>query len=70
MARLKYFPERLRAAREKKGWSISELARRSGVSASNIARIESGEGTVGPGLYIAMELCRTLEISMKELTGL
>jgi transcriptional regulator with XRE-family HTH domain len=33
----------LRAAREKKGWSIEQLAMRSGVNKSTISRLERGE---------------------------
>ncbi len=34
----------IRSAREGRGWSVAELARRSGVSRSVIAQIEGGGG--------------------------
>ena len=68
MARLKYVPAALREARIRHGWSVGELARRTGISASTISRTEMGIGA--PSLYVAMELCRVLGVSMKELTGL
>jgi transcriptional regulator with XRE-family HTH domain len=33
----------LKAAREKKGWSLRETARRSGISAATISKLETGE---------------------------
>jgi transcriptional regulator with XRE-family HTH domain len=36
--------QRLRLEREALGWSLAELSRRSGVSASQLSRIERGEG--------------------------
>lgn len=60
--------DRIRAAREKKGWSQNELARRSHVSAPTVSRIESGE-TPFPTQRTVERLARALSVPSPELWG-
>ncbi len=45
-ATLRELGDRVRAIRESKGWTRTDLARRSGISVRFLARIESGDGNV------------------------
>lgn len=57
------FPERLKAARKMKGWSLDELSNRMGehvISKQSLSRYESGEAQ--PSEEILYALCRALEI--------
>ncbi len=58
MAAVKVHLEELRRV---KGWSQSELARRSGVGQSTISRIERGD-TAGVSLGVLEKLAHALEI--------
>lgn len=60
--------ERLRVARERRGWSQTQLAARSGVSNSLISRIERDE-VKSPGHDKLMKLAAALGIEVAELTG-
>ncbi|HEV8420231.1 MAG TPA: helix-turn-helix transcriptional regulator, partial [Actinomycetota bacterium] len=51
-------PNRVKERRDARGWSLAELARRSGISAPNIGRIERGE--IRPSLETARALSRAL----------
>jgi transcriptional regulator with XRE-family HTH domain len=53
--------ERLRQAREARGWIQRELARQSGVNVAMINRIEKGE-VVNPRLDTLTQLARALRI--------
>jgi transcriptional regulator with XRE-family HTH domain len=55
----------VRLFREAKGWSKAELARQSGVSESNIGRIE--EGAVDPNIVRARALARALGVTIDAL---
>lgn len=54
--------------RESAGWSQSELARQSGVSQSQISRIERGE-TEDPGHVATARLAAALHVSVGQLLG-
>ena len=62
------FGERLKAAREARGVSKSELERRSGITKSLIRRYEKGE--ILPMLYNAILLARSIDVSLDYLVGL
>ena len=55
--------ERLKTARERRGWSQRMLAERSGVDSSTISRVESGE-TEQPDLDTRVKLCTALGIPL------
>lgn len=61
------FGEKLRQEREKRGWSLSDLSKRSGVAMQSISRYESGRAF--PNLMSALGLADALEMSLDELTG-
>jgi len=56
---------RLRAIRQHLGWSLDDLASRSGVGASTISRIETGHRTIG--FDVLIPLARELDVSIDEL---
>lgn len=56
---------RIREYREERGWSQSQLARKSGVGRSTISEAETG-GHI-PSLEAALRLARTLERAVDEL---
>ncbi len=56
---------RLRAIRRHLGWSLDELAARSGVGASTISRIETGHRTIS--FDVLVPLARELDVSIDEL---
>jgi len=58
---------RLRAIRHHLGWSLDDLARRSGVGASTISRIETGHRTIG--FDVLIPLARELDVSIDELVA-
>jgi len=58
----------LRALRDRKGWSLDELARRSAVDRGTISRIETGK-QVGNRLTTKERLAKALEVSIEKLTG-
>lgn len=57
------------AARTKKGWSLRELERRSGISNVVISQIETG-AIQDPGFSTISALARTLGLSMVALSKL
>jgi transcriptional regulator with XRE-family HTH domain len=62
---LKYhfaFGNAVLAARLKKGWSQTELARRAGTKQANISRIEAGLGN--PTLDLIKKICDTLDLEL------
>lgn len=58
---------RLRAVRQHLGWSLDELAAKSGVGASTISRIETGHRSVS--FDVLIPLARELDVSIDELVA-
>jgi XRE family transcriptional regulator, master regulator for biofilm formation len=59
---------RIRSLREKKGYSISELAIRSGISKSYLSQIERNL-QVNPSLHLLSKLASTLDATLEDLIG-
>lgn len=62
---LKAFAEHLKSIRKKKGFTQEMLAYESGLSLSQIARIETA--TINPTLSTVFKIARTLDIPISEL---
>ena len=58
---------RLRAIRQHLGWSLDDLADRSGVGASTISRIETGHRSIS--FDVLIPLARELDVSIDELVA-
>ena len=58
---------RLREIRERKGVSLRELKKASGVAVSSLARFEAGEGD--PQLSTLRKLAKALDVTVAELIG-
>ncbi|GAA0949073.1 XRE family transcriptional regulator [Nonomuraea longicatena] len=58
---------RLRRAREKKGVSLAELARATGISVSTLSRLESAQRK--PSLELLLPIIATLGISLDEIVS-
>jgi transcriptional regulator with XRE-family HTH domain len=58
---------RLRRAREKKGLSLAELARATGISVSTLSRLESAQRK--PSLELLLPIIATLGISLDEIVA-
>ncbi len=56
---------RLRAARQARGWTLDELARQAGVSASTLSRLESGKRQAS--LELLLPVTRRLGIRVDDL---
>jgi XRE family transcriptional regulator, master regulator for biofilm formation len=59
---------RIRSLREKKGFSISELASRAGISKSYLSQIERNL-QVNPSLHLLSKLAITLDVTLDDLIG-
>jgi transcriptional regulator with XRE-family HTH domain len=59
--------EAIRRARRARRWTQAALAKRAGVSANYIARLERGE--LGPSLFVASRICAALTISIDVLVA-
>jgi XRE family transcriptional regulator, master regulator for biofilm formation len=59
---------RIRNLREKKGYSISELALKAGISKSYLSQIERNL-QVNPSLHLLYKLASTLNVSLDDLIG-
>ena len=59
--------QRLKAARQARGWTLEELAGRTGVSRALVSRIERGESS--PTATLLMKLTTGLGISLSSLFG-
>jgi ribosome-binding protein aMBF1 (putative translation factor) len=57
--------ERIRLARQQKGWTQVELAQSAGLSSNYVARLERGE--LGASLFVAMRLADALGITLNGL---
>jgi len=60
--------QRIKAQREKKGWSQHELARQSGIPQATISRLESGE-MKDVQTMLARRLARALGVGLDYLAG-
>jgi transcriptional regulator with XRE-family HTH domain len=58
----------LRAARERRGMSREELARRSGISTATLTKIES-RATHDPGFFTVARLAEVLRVGLDELAA-
>ncbi len=56
---------RVKAGREVHGWSVAELARRAGMAAPNVHRIEAGKHV--PTMTTVVRLAQALEVPVEEL---
>src|SRR5260221_2274891 len=54
--------ERIRVARQQKGWTQVELAEAAGLSSNYVARLERGE--LGASLFVASRLVEALGITL------
>ena len=63
------YPQRVRAAKEEKHYTISDIIERSGVSASAVNKLLAGT-QMEPKLYNSAALCKVLGLSLDELFGL
>lgn len=63
------YPHRVRAAKEEKHYTISDIIERSGVSASAVTKLLAGT-QMEPKLYNSAALCKVLGLSLDELFGL
>ena len=61
-------PETLKSARENKGWSLDDLARRSGIDKQSIHRIEKGEKKRNR-IDVIEKLARALGLTADDLTN-
>lgn len=57
--------ERIRVARQQKGWTQVELAEAAGLSSNYVARLERGE--LGASLFVAMRIAEALGIGLDVL---
>ena len=60
--------DRLRLAREKRGWNQRELARRAGVANSAVSRLETNDA-VEPAWETIVKLATALDCSLDYLSG-
>ncbi len=58
---------RLRATRQHLGWSLDDLAERTGVGASTISRIETGHRSIS--FDVLVPLARALDVTVDELVA-
>ena len=58
--------ERIRIARQLKGWTQVQLAEAAGLSSNYVARLERGE--LGASLYVAQRLAEALDCTLDGLT--
>lgn len=63
------YPQRVRAAKEEKHYTISNIIERSGVSASAVNKLLAGT-QMDPKLYNSVAICKVLGLSLDELFGL
>jgi transcriptional regulator with XRE-family HTH domain len=59
--------ERIRKARQHRGWTQVELAEASGLSGNYIARLERGE--LGPSLFVASHIAEALGTTIDKLVA-
>ncbi len=59
--------ERIRNARQERGWTQVELADAAGLSSNYVARLERGE--LGPSLFVACKLAEAFGLNVDALVG-
>jgi transcriptional regulator with XRE-family HTH domain len=59
--------ERIRTARQERGWTQVELADAAGLSSNYVARLERGE--LGPSLFVACKLADAFGSNVDSLVG-
>ena len=59
--------ERIRFARQERGWTQVELAEAAGLSSNYVARLERGE--LGPSLFVACKLAEAFGLNVDALVG-
>lgn len=59
--------ERIRLARQERGWTQVELAEAAGLSSNYVARLERGE--LGPSLFVACKLSEAFGLNVDALVG-
>lgn len=64
------FAKRLKEARQKKGWSQSELAKAAKTTATTVSKYEAGNETSKPSLELAATFAQALEVSLDWLCGI
>ncbi len=64
------FAKRLKEARQKKGWSQSELAKAAKTTATTVSKYEAGNETSKPSLELAAIFAQALEVSLDWLCGI
>jgi UDP-N-acetylglucosamine 1-carboxyvinyltransferase len=57
--------EKIRVARQKKGWTQVDLAHAAGLSSNYVARLERGE--IGVSLYVATCIAEAVGLSVADL---
>ncbi|HEY1955234.1 MAG TPA: helix-turn-helix transcriptional regulator [Polyangiaceae bacterium] len=57
--------ERIRVARQQRGWTQVELAEAAGLSSNYVARLERGE--LGASLFVAMRIAEALGLGLDVL---
>lgn len=60
--------ERIRAARERRGWSQAQLAERTGIARSTLGRIEKGD-TPNPGTETVQQIARALGLPVNHFVS-
>jgi len=60
---------RVRREREKRGWTVRELARRAAVSPGAVSKLEGGS-RVSPSLELGKRLAKALGVTLDYLAGM
>jgi transcriptional regulator with XRE-family HTH domain len=60
---------RVRREREKRGWTLRELARRAAVSPGAISKLEGG-ARLSPSMEVGKRLARALGVTLDYLAGM
>ena len=61
------FAKRLRESRQRKGWTINQMAEKAGIAANSISGYERGKGE--PTMFALVLLADTLGVTTDYLTG-
>lgn len=66
---IEQYPKKIREAKEKKRYTISDIVNLSGVSKSAVSKLLDGS-QMDPKLYNSVAMCMVLDLSLDELFGL